>query len=173
MTSIIKVDQIQNAAGTTGLTIDSDGVVSKSVVPAWRVSLTSDDLRTVTTDATVPFDLVDSVSDRCFLNGGVTISSGVITVPKDGIYQVNANIRVDAVGTGYVILSIRINNAGTSDKSEVYMIEGSPPSNYVTLNGHEVYKLEAGDNIRVTATSSSDTSWDVQSNSTFSGAMIG
>jgi hypothetical protein len=172
MTSIIKVDQIQNAAGTTGLTIDSDGVVSKSVVPAWRVSLTSDDLRTVTTAAAVPFDLVDSVSDLCFLNGGVTISSGVITVPKDGIYQVNANIRVDAVGTGYVILAIRINNESAA-KSEVYMIEGSPPSNYVTVNGHEVYKLEAGDNIRVTAGSSADTSWDVQSNSSFSGAMIG
>jgi len=172
VSSVLKVDQIQNSNGTSGLTIDSNGVVSKSVVPAWRVSLTADDLRTATTKAVVPFDLTNSDADRCFLRGGVSMSGGTITVPKTGIYQVNANIRVDAVGAGYVILGIRI-NSDDSGKSEVYMIDGSPPSNYVTVNGHEIYSLEQGDTVEVFALSSSDTSWDIQHNSTFSGAMIG
>ena len=40
MTSIIKVDQIQNTAGTAGLTIDSDGFTSPKV-PLFKVKLTS------------------------------------------------------------------------------------------------------------------------------------
>ncbi len=170
MTSIIKVDQIQNVAGTTGLTIDSDGVVSKSVVPAWRVSLSSDDLRTVTTAATVPWDKTDI--ENCFLNGGVTINSGVITVPKSGIYQINTNIRVDSLGTGYIIAKIIINSNDTGSR-ETYIIEGSPPSNYTTINGHDVFKLDASDTVHVDARTSADVSWDIQQNSSFSGAMIG
>ena len=38
MTSIIKVDQIQNAAGTTGLTIDSSGYVVLPNRPAFHVT---------------------------------------------------------------------------------------------------------------------------------------
>lgn len=173
MTSIIKVDQIQNAAGTAGLTIDSDGVISKSVVPAWRVVLSSDDIRTSTDGAPVPFDVVDNVADRAFINGGITISNGIITVLKDGIYQINANIRVDTIGSGYVIVNIRINNEASGTKAETYSIDGDPPTNYTTVNAHEVFKLVAGDNVRVTAGSSADTSWRVDSASSFSGAMIG
>jgi hypothetical protein len=172
MSSILKVDQIQNAAGTAGLTIDSNGVVSKSVVPAWRVGLSSDDLRTVTTPATVPFDITNSSANRCFLSGGITVSGGVVTVPADGLYQVNANIRVDAVGSGYFIVKVVINGSDSS-ASEVYIIDGAPASNYRTVTGAEVYSLEAGDTVEVTATTSADTSWDIQSNSTFSGVMIG
>jgi len=170
MTSIIKVDQIQNAAGTSGLSIDSNGVVTKSVVPAWRVSLTSDNLRTSTSQETIPFD--KTTVENCFLNGGVTISSGVITVPVSGIYQINANIRVDAVGTGYVVANIIVNDQ-TADSHDTYMLEGSPPSNYTTIHGVDIYKLQANDTIKVAAVTSADTSWDVQKNSTFSGTMIG
>jgi hypothetical protein len=36
MTSIIKVDQIQNAAGVGGLTIDSNGYVKRPLLPRWK-----------------------------------------------------------------------------------------------------------------------------------------
>lgn len=170
MSSILKVDQIQNAAGTAGLTIDSNGVVSKSVVLAWRVGLSSDDLRTITTKATVPWDKTDI--ENCFLSGGVTISSGVITVPKSGLYQINANLRVDGVGSGYVIAKIVI-NSNDSGSRETYIIEGSPPSNYTTINGHDVFELAASDTVHVEVSTSADTSWDIQQNSSFSGVMIG
>lgn len=170
MTSILKVDQIQNAAGTTGLTIDSDGVVSKSVVPAWRVCLSSDDLRTATTSSIIPWDKTDI--ENCFLSGGVTISSGVITIPKSGIYQINANIRIDSVGTGYVVGKIVINSDELGSR-DTYFIEGSPPSNYTTINAHDVFELTASDTVHVQVGASADTSWDINFNSSFSGAMIG
>ena len=40
MSSVLKVDEIQNTSGTTGLTIASNGVVSPKV-PVFSVSLTS------------------------------------------------------------------------------------------------------------------------------------
>lgn len=53
MSSIIKVDTIQNAAGTTGLTIDSNGVITNPAKPMFKargpanVSLTNNNLTLV------------------------------------------------------------------------------------------------------------------------------
>ena len=39
MASVLNVDQIKNASGTSAMTIDSSGRVSRSVIPAWRIGL--------------------------------------------------------------------------------------------------------------------------------------
>lgn len=148
----------------------SGSAVTRPDLPAFRVGLTADQSNTATGAIQLVFNKSDS--ERCFLNGGVTMSSGIVTVPVGGVYQVNANIRVDAVGAGYIIVQVRVNNesAGSAD---IYSISGSPASTYETLTATEVFKLEAGDNIRVITQTNTDTSYAVDAVTTFSGALIG
>ena len=170
MTSTLKVDQIQNSSGTSGLSIDSNGVVTKSVIPAWRVTrgVTQTGLSNQTEVAEF-----DTTSGRnCFIQGGCTLSSGVITVPVTGIYQINFNLRFDGVGSGYLVGRISINNSTTSDQ-QTYIIVGSPSSSYENASGSDVYSLNANDTVRIYHTVSSDTSWSFHKFSTFSGHLIG
>jgi hypothetical protein len=166
----LKVDTIQNAAGTTAITIDSSGRVSRGVIPSWRLGLTADFNRTAASELEIPFD--QSSGDLCYLDGGCTMSGGIVTVPVAGLYIVTSVTRFDSVGTGYAVARIRINDS-TAGSSETYSIAGSPSSNYDTLSMSQVYKLSADDNVRITIGTSADTSWSVDSNSTFSGALIG
>lgn len=171
MTSTIKVDTIQNSAGTTGLTIDSSGRVSRGVVPSWRIALTSNQ------GVTVSNSVVDVLWDRTssyntFLDGGCTLSNGIVTVPVDGLYNINFNVRIDGTGSGYIIGRIEINDVST-DVSETYVIDGNPASNYDSLTASDVFKLSANDEVKITMYSFSDTSWNVVSSSTFSGVMVG
>lgn len=171
MTSIIKVDQIQNAAGVGGLSIDSNGVVTKSVIPAWRVGLLSAYSPNASgTELTVPWD--NGSTENNFLSGGITLSSGLITVPVSGIYQINANTRYDNIGSGYIISRIVINNNSAGNR-ETYVIDGSPDGSYLTLNVNDTYSLSAGDEIRITVYSNVDTSWNIETQSTFSGHLVG
>lgn len=170
MTSTLKVDQIQNSSGTSGLSIDSNGVVTKSVIPAWRVSrsATQSGLSNQTTVA--QFDTTNG--RNCFIQGGCTLSSGVITVPVTGIYQINFNLRFDGVGSGYLVGRISINDE-TSSNLQTYAIAGSPSSSYENATGSDVYSLNANDTVRIYHTVSSDTSWSFHQFSTFSGHLIG
>jgi len=170
MSSIIKVDTIQNAAGTTGLTIDSNGVVSKGVVPSWRVSRST--TQTVSS-ATVVEVTWDTYSDgNGYLDGGCTLSSGIITVPVAGLYLITSSLRIDAIGSGYIIGRIEINDQ-TGGREDTYVIDGGPNSSYDNLILSDIFKLSANDNVRITVGASTDTSWEIDINSTFSGSLIG
>ena len=172
MTSVLKVDNIQNSSGTSALSIDSSGSVSfpNTAVPAFRVGLLAAQVETSTGLKTVHWD--ETTTHNCFLNGGVTNSSGVITVPKAGIYQVNATMRINAIGSGYIELRIKVNNVNLGN-DVTYVLDGSPDSSYDNLTGSDVFKLDANDNIRVQIYSSADTSWNIAANSIFSGTRIG
>ena len=77
MSSILKVDKIQNAAGTTGLTIDSDGVLLKPNVPAFYGYKT-----TIQTAAAA--DEICTWTES--LDRGGNFNNGVFTCPVDGLY---------------------------------------------------------------------------------------
>ena len=172
MSSRILVDEIYSKTGnTSALTIDSSGRVQMPVVPAWRVGLTGNQTNT-TAGSDVQIVYNDSNTNNCFLQGGVTLSSGIITVPIAGVYHVNMSARIDFVGSGYIIAKIKRNNID-SDNSDTYIIAGSPSSNYENLTGSDVFKCDANDNFRVTVYSDSDTSWNMNSNTLFSGHLVG
>lgn len=91
MTSIIKVDQIQNAAGTAGLTIDSNGVVNLPNTIAFLAYVSS----TATQGAgswshDVPFDAVEFNVGGCY-----STSTYRFTPTTSGHYQLNASINTD------------------------------------------------------------------------------
>ena len=177
ITSTAQIGTIKDAGGNeTAMTIDSAGRVLKPVIPAWRVCLTAS--QTITTSGGSGTDILwndTSSTDFNFLVGGCTLSSGVITVPVDGIYQCNAAVRFDNVGSSsYMIMRILKNNI-QSAQQELYVINGNNHStDYNGITGSDVFSCVAGDTLRVSAMTSADTNWEVNLNgSKFSGYLIG
>lgn len=85
MSSILKVDTIQNTAGTTGLTIDSSGRVLKPVIPSFMVSGTGTWAAQSSGDK-VPFN-TDS-GGQLFNNGShFNTSSYAFVAPVAGLYS--------------------------------------------------------------------------------------
>lgn len=166
---------IKDATGAnTAMTINSDGVVTKGVLPAWRVCLTATATFTTSGGQGNPVLWNKTSGDNCYIQGGCSLdtSTGQVTVPVSGVYQINFSTRYDDVGSGYIITRIE-RNSSESGSSETYVIDGSPDGSYLGLTGSECFKLDANDTIRITVMASGDTSWDIQSNSSFSGTLIG
>lgn len=171
MTSILKVSSIQDPTNSnTALSIDTSGRVTTPVVPAWRVSLNANQSVSSTGYTQVQLDLTST--ENCFLNGGVTISSYEVVAPVTGIYAVHSYIRVDGVGTGYVQLGILVNGV-RSGIEDTYVIDGSPPSNYVTLSASDVFSVTANDTFRLEVYTSNDNSYTINGNTVFSGHLVG
>ena len=172
MTGIIKVDTIQNNGGTTGLTIDSSGRVLKPQAPAFMLSLSdaSQTFTAVTTWTTIS-NLADS-DTNAFTQGGMSLSSGVITVPVAGVYQFSANIRVDGIGSSYFWVMISKNDSSDPGVSH-NNLDGSPDSSYITFSVSGVYQMSANDTVRVKLYSGADSSYTVQEHSHFSGHLVG
>ena len=163
----IKTDSIKHQNGTSALTIDQSGRVTKPQTPAWRVSLSSNESRTATTEAVIQFD---QTSNNYFLQGGCTLASGIITVPVAGIYHASANIRVDSIGSGYVVVRIRKNGINTA---AAYTIYGTGSTLYDSFTPSDMFSLSANDTLEVVALTSLDSSWTINQNSSFSGYLIG
>ena len=175
MASILKVNTIQDATNSnTAMTIDSSGRVSLPLVPAFRVGLAS--TQTITTadsNETVTWDDgTSSDSINCFTQGGFSWSSGIVTVPISGVYQFDMTLRIDGIGSGYVIGKIVKNNVHTGN-DEYYTIEGSPASDYQAVTTGGVFKCSASDTIRVTIFSQNDSNYSVNNASIFSGHFVG
>ena len=174
MSSILKVDTIQNTGGTTGLTIDSSGRVTQPAKPAWRIGRGSD-VNVINGQAAstlINFDITSNTTRRFFTQGGITVSSGVVTVPVSGLYHVGSAVRFDGVGGGYSIISIRINN-DTSSTHGTYNIKGNPDTNYFTLAESTVFDLNANDQVKVYYYVQTDTNFYINLRSYFWGYLVG
>ena len=174
--STVKVDTIQHSGGTTGLTIDSSGRVSMPQVPAWRIGRSSNLTMTTGDTAVVTWNLDNSVADRMFLQN-VTHNSGTgkVTLPIAGIYIISANIRFDSAGAAdYVNARIAINDEeDSSNQTFAYGIDGETPDTYISINLSETYNLAANDTVKIAVKASGDTSWSIQSRSSWSGHFVG
>ena len=109
-------------------------------------------------------------TEKCFLQD-FTLSNGTLTCPADGIYQVNATIRFDGVGTGYIASYISVND--TLAASQTYSIDGSPNASYTTIAMSDIFKLSAGDTLSTWVFASDDTSFHIEEYSKFSGFLVG
>ena len=167
----VNTGTIKDATGnTTAMTVDSSGRVSRSVIPAWRVGLVSNQTHSANSSFDITFDKTSG--DGCFIQGGCTISSGVVTVPIAGIYQVSANIRMNNVNANYIELYLRVNSSGTD---RFYAIEGNPYEPYHSVCVSGALSLNASDNVKVHMYAGGDTSHSVNANhlTSFTGVMIG
>ena len=169
----IKVDSIQNSSGTDAISIDSNGVVTKSVVPAWRLGVTETSY-TTTGKKDLPINTTTSSDinsdNSTFMTGGVTASGAEITVPVTGFYQVNYVCRVDLVGSGNFQTQMAVNGTASGELSSVV---DDPSGSNETLTTSQVLYLQANDTIKFSFTVSTDTSYHVENNSMISGILIG
>ena len=174
ITTASNTTSLKNPNGTTGLAIDSSGRVTQPTKPAWRIGRGSS--FTVTSgqaaNTVINFNLTSSTTRRFFTQGGITVSSGVVTVPVSGLYHVGSTVRFDGVGAGYTILAIRINN-DTDSGTGTYNIKGTPDTNYFSLAESTVFDLNANDQVKVYYYVQTDTNFDVNLRSYFWGYLIG
>ena len=169
--STLKVGTIQDHANSnTAISIDSSGRVTRGVIPSWRLGLTTHANISTADLSDVPFD--NTSSNNCFISGGCSNSSGTITVPVTGLYQINACIRLDAVSANYIELYIRVNNS-TSTQQSGYHIEPDPGVNYHAISSVELFSLSANDNIRCSIYAGGDSNYQMNQSSNFSGYLVG
>ena len=171
MASEIGVQTIQHTNGTDAMTIDSSGRVLKPQAPAFMISLTSGQAFTAANSWTTISNMVDS-DTNAFTQGGMSLSSGVITVPVAGVYHFSTNIRIDGIGSSYFWVMISKNNSSTADYNHT-SIDGTPDSSYITFSASGLYKLSANDTVRVKVYSGADTSYTANTHSHFSGFLVG
>ena len=173
MASELHVDTIKHSGGTSALTIDSSGRVLQPSVPAFRGGFDSNQTISSTGNNTLAWNQgISSETQSCYTQGGFTWSSGIVTVPLAGIYHFSITLRIDSIGSGYLVAKI-LKNDSESGTDDMYLIDGNPASTYTNLTGSNVYKCSANDNIRIKIASSADSSYTVTQNSIFSGHFVG
>ena len=172
MSSILKVDTIQNTGGTTGLTIDSSGRITQPAKPAWRIGRGSNLTGVNATTTVINYDDVADTNRDFFTQGGVTVSSGVVTVPVTGLYHLGSSNRFDDVSSSYIVVRI-VKNNDTDSSYGTYDIVGSPSSNYETIGDATIFKLTASDTVKVDYYISNDASFELNIRSYFWGYLVG
>lgn len=168
MSSILKVDTIQNTGGTTGLTIDSSGVVATPARPAFSAYRDSSTTEYLT--GTIVFN-----GTRSNVGSHYSTSTGKFTAPIAGSYQFN----FVGFGTGnaaYVPASSSVyvtlyNETSSTNLARTYAQDST--TNYPNMSFSSMVPLAANDVIRIDVGNNyiySDAS-DVYL--TFSGFLVG
>ena len=172
MSSVIKVDAIQNQSGTSAITIDSSGAVLKPAMPAWRIGRGSSIAGVNQSTTVINYNVTDNADRDLFVQGGVSVSSGIVTIPRTGIYHVGTSNRFNDVGSGYIVVRIHKNSDADSTFG-TYDIVGQPSSNYETIGDNTIYKLTVNDTVKVDYYISNDSSFTIDVRSYFWGYLVG
>lgn len=146
MTSILKVDNIQNASGTSGLSINSSGVITPSVKHAFYMYRSTSQ----TINHASGFNLIQFDATRINEGNGVTTgASARYTVPSgaDGIYVLHAKGRLESGTDGNASIAMRLN--GTAIATTYYYHEY-----YDGMSVNMLRNLSAGDYVDVGMTNS-------------------
>ena len=135
--STLFVDNISNLAGTSAMTIDSNGKVS---MPQRPFMLATHDVATTYSSSDVITNF--AVED----NNEITESNGVFTVSTAGLYYINLNLLSTVLGSG-----IYLQKNSTTQWRFLYFDGGG---NYEHASATAVLNLNASDTIRFTVQSS-------------------
>ena len=135
--SKILVDEIASkTGGTIGLTIDSSGHVSQPQLPAACFHYQGSD---ITGAAAVP------LNTQSVLQGGMSMSSNVITVPIAGLYKIGFYHLATSTGA-YSVLFIRINGQ-TQGMPHSNQIQFRPPHGNDSFTHQTIASLSANDTV--------------------------
>lgn len=146
MTSIIKVDNIQNSSGTAGIEINSSGVPLMKNIP--HLSVTFDANGTAVSLGDNIFDTSVTAAHIIDSRHDITIASdGDITINTAGIYVVSLYTMSQ---TRYVYVNVNINGTmkfrpyfdGASDSNNGWQMAGM--SGIFSLNANDVLTVTAG-----------------------------
>jgi hypothetical protein len=163
MASIIGVETLQHTNGTTAATIDSSGRILQPAKPAFRGTLPL----VGSTDYTTETDIT-GYTESFDTGGNFNHTTGIFTVPVDGLYQINFTISPGSATTAtnlYARLYI--------DGVRIFKSRHDPQGGAsATLNYSSVLNLTSGNELKVSFQSDTDTTVTIDGID-FSGFLVG
>ena len=159
MTSILKVDNIQNSSGTSAMSIDSSGNLTpaqkllygsnqpmfsvrgrenSSAITGLSLSNTADESSTTYIDS---WDVTE-------VDRGNLLSNGRLVAPVDGIYEITAMSGQGNAANYRALIIIKLDSAGTSGE-EIYRVWTANDYAWYTLAYHGFLELTAGEQVAV------------------------
>ena len=147
MSSILKVNNIQNSGGTAAMTIDSSGRFNAPANPVLHATGGSGlGWLTPGSSAATITQWVTSGTTVAF-NRGFTVSNGVITVPCDGVYEVHCSMLTETNAGEYVM--VRIKKGSTIyATNQIYQLDSGRQQTTLTLSC--LFQASANDQITTT-----------------------
>lgn len=142
MTSIIKVDNIQNSSGTDAISIDSNGNVFRPNLVSFR-AMPSANINNQTSGIIIYGDVTKANWGVHNLGGGYSTTTGKFTAPVDGVYFFHWMGYAHGTNVGNANLGLNGSNMVASS----YVNAGSNDDNYPTINMTALLKLSANDTI--------------------------
>lgn len=144
MTSIIKVDNIQNSSGTSALSINSSGDVTFTTAEIDLYRLSADfSSNAVITGWERPDD-----GHFAKLGTGMSEASGIFTFPSTGLWRVDGNWSMSCVSNDAVVVHVKL----SQDSGSTYDIialgvdsngEGSAATtNIINVTNASTFKLQ-------------------------------
>lgn len=115
MTSIIKVDQIQNAAGATALTIDNSGRILQPAKPAFKAYNGANAWQSVAASG-VYYNLAFNTKDHD-IGGNYDTSTYTFTCPVNGVYMFGAQVMHDANSSAQISIAVNGTNIAFAENS--------------------------------------------------------
>lgn len=141
MTSVLKVDNIQNSSGTSAISIDSGGrpLIANGKVPCFHVYRSTNQSLSGSTVTTVIYDANHFLHDWT-----LNTSTGVLTAGSNagGIYMLKARGRINTSTANYASIRIALN--GTNIQSAFLNNEY-----YDQMEVAMLYEVSAGDTMSV------------------------
>jgi len=122
MSSILKVDQLQDSGGNAIITSDGGGNITTN-----KVGITMADQWRLTANITANADPITSNLERVdtssfgYIGTGMTESSGIFTFPSTGIWLIRATRLSEAIADDNVLFKINV----TTNNSTYYNIGAS------------------------------------------------
>lgn len=170
MTSILKVDSIQNTAGTTAATIDSSGRILQPAKPAFRVKFNANTPAiNISANTEISWNTYGSVDFD--IGSHFDLANSKYVVPITGLYQINLQIAIESVQSSTGIYAyVNVNG------SNLYMGSISDPQGggYETSRYSGLLSFTAGDEIKTQCRTITDTSVVIRGVTTdFSGYLVG
>lgn len=160
MTSILKVDNIQNSSGTSAITIDSSGNVTPNQKLLYGTNQPMFSVRGQNGNSSISGLALSNISDegnttyitgfsQIDVNRGNLYSNGRLVAPVNGIYEISARSGHGSGSTNYrALVVIKLDSNGTTGE-EIYRVWTSNDYAYYTLAYSGFLELTAGEQVAV------------------------
>ena len=144
MTSVLKVDNIQNSSGTNALSIDSSGNVTFTTAEIDLYRLIADfTSNTVMTGWERPDD-----GHFAKLGTGMSESSGIFTFPSTGLWRVDGNWSMSCISNDAVVVYVQLSQDSGSTYDNISLGVDSngegwaSTTNIINVTNASTFKLQ-------------------------------
>jgi hypothetical protein len=139
MTSVIKVDNIQNSSGTAALSISSDGIVTPSNPVLFHIYMNANTALADNTGTVLPLQAAefDTKSFHDTTNNRITVPSG-----HSGYLFLSWNVRIDTIDGDNNAAYLRKNGTVIVEQNKYYT---SAAAESISFTGSRVVSYTAGD----------------------------